>query len=135
MPELNKEGPPADTIEENGAWSTAVAYPQAPPTRKNYEKSSTLSGTNVIFCTNIVSICDIVSLICSHLPSLPAPVGLPYQVAPAGDQLVLDWSLETLSSLGLKAEVGFSKREKRTRRVKRENGTNAIITMCSKNPQ
>ena len=56
------------------------------------------------------------------LPSLPAPAAGPYQVAPAGDQSVSDWSLETLRCLRWEQEQGFSRREKRDRRMMRENG-------------
>lgn len=34
MPDLKREGPPADTIEEKGAWSTPFPNPHAPPTYK-----------------------------------------------------------------------------------------------------
>lgn len=31
MPALNNEGPPAETIDENGGCSTILPYAQAPP--------------------------------------------------------------------------------------------------------
>lgn len=55
-----------------------------------------------------------------QLPSLPAPVGLPYQVAPAGDQSELDCIFETLKSLGWKQWQEFTK--KKARIMGRRNG-------------
>lgn len=86
------------------------------------------------FCANFVWIYISWGYIISFsaLPSLPAPVELPYHVAPAGNQPEVDWIFETLRSLGLKQELGLIKREKRAMRVNRENDFSrrrAIITV------
>lgn len=56
------------------------------------------------------------------LPSLPAPLGLPYQLTWAGDQSESDWSFDTLSarSLELKQEQKFVRRENRAKYFKKD---------------
>jgi hypothetical protein len=74
-----------------------------------------------IFLQNLYEYLVIINVF-SALPSLPAPVALPYHVAPAGDQPELDGTLvfETLRSLGLKQELGLIRRETRDMSVNRE---------------
>jgi hypothetical protein len=88
------ESLPAVIIDEKGGWPTAPWYPHAPPIYQQATEKLTqvdergLASVNHALCTSVYHIkaCYIRNAMKTYVPSVPAPLAGPYQVAPASDQ-------------------------------------------------